>query len=157
MPTLAIEYLLSDNSSIGTIGCVNPHDVTGRRALAGASLVNDSIILPATVTLKHRFNLGGVKPHIGAGPAHFFIFSEGVAASRAALSATRVDLSNEFDLALQARTDIPLNDKSLGFSLDADRYFVGTTARFSAGSTVALQTKHKLHPWVLNGGVSYRF
>ncbi len=157
VPTLAIEYFLSDNISIETICCVTPHDVTGSGALAGASLVNDAIILPATVTLKYHFDLGGVKPYIGAGPAHFFIFSEGVGASAATLGATRVDLSNEFGLALQAGMDIPLNDKGLGFSLDAKRYFVGTTARFFAGNTVALQTKHKLDPWVISGGLSYRF
>ncbi|MCZ8325253.1 MAG: outer membrane beta-barrel protein [Sphingomonadaceae bacterium] len=157
VPTLAIEYFLSDNISIETICCVTPHDVTGSGPLAGAKLVDDAIILPATVTLKYHFDLGGVKPYIGAGPAHFFIFSEGVGASARTLGATRVDLSNEFGLALQAGMDIPLNDKGLGFSLDAKRYFVGTTARFFAGNTVALQTKHKLDPWVISGGVSYRF
>ena len=157
VPTLAIEYFLSDNISIETICCVTPHDVTGSGPLAGAQLVDDAIILPANVTLKYHFDLGGVKPYIGAGPAHFFIFSEGVGASARTLGATRVDLSNEFGLALQAGMDIPLNDKGLGFSLDAKRYFVGTTARFFAGNTVALQTKHKLDPWVISGGVSYRF
>ena len=157
VPTLAIEYFLSDNISIETICCVTPHDVTGSGPLAGAQLVNDAIILPATVTLKYHFDLGGVKPYIGAGPAHFFIFSEGLGASARTLGATSVDLSNEFGLALQAGMDIPLNDKGLGFSLDAKRYFVGTTARFFAGNTVALQTKHKLDPWVISGGVSYRF
>jgi outer membrane protein len=106
------------------------------------------------VTLKYHFDLGGVKPYIGAGPAHFFIFSEGVGASAAALGATRVNLSNEFGLALQAGLDLPLNDKGLGFSLDAKRYFVGTTASFFAGNTLALQTKHKLDPWVVSGGLS---
>ena len=157
VPTLAVEYFVSPNVSIETICCVTPHDVNGRGALAGASLVDNAIILPATVTLKYHFDLGGVKPYIGAGPAHFFIFSEGVGADAAALGATRVDLSNEFGLALQAGADIPLNDKGLGFSLDAKRYFVGTTARFFAGNTVALQTKHKLDPWVISGGLSYRF
>ncbi|MFN9579796.1 MAG: OmpW/AlkL family protein [Novosphingobium sp.] len=157
VPTLAVEYFFSKNFSVETICCVTPHDVTGKGGLAGASLVNDAIILPATVTLKYHFDLGGVKPYIGAGPAHFFIFSEGVGASAAALGATRVNLSNEFGLALQAGLDVPLNDKGLGFSLDAKRYFVGTTASFFAGNTLALQTKHKLDPWVVSGGLSYRF
>jgi outer membrane protein len=157
VPSIAIEYFVSPNVSIETICCVTPHDVNGRGALNGARLVDDAIILPATVTLKYHFDLGGVKPYVGAGPAHFFIFSEGVGADAAALGATRVDLSNEFGLALQAGMDIPLNDKGLGFSLDAKRYFINTTARFFAGNTVALQTKHKLDPWVVSGGLSYRF
>ncbi|HEX4847377.1 MAG TPA: OmpW family outer membrane protein [Novosphingobium sp.] len=157
VPTLAVEYFLAPNVSVETICCVTPHDVTGKGGLAGASLVNDAIILPATVTLKYHFDLGAVKPYIGAGPTRFFIFSEGVGADAALLGATRVDLSDSFGVALQAGFDMPLNDKGLGFSVDAKRYFVGTTASFFAGNTLALQTQHKLDPWVVSGGLSYRF
>lgn len=157
VPTVAVEFFFSPNFSVETICCVTPHDVTGKGGLAGAALVNDAIILPATVTLKYHFDLGGVKPYIGAGPTRFFIFSEGVGADAARLRATRVDLSDEFGLALQAGLDLPLNDRGLGFSLDAKRYFVNTTASFFAGSTLALQTEHKLDPWVVSGGISYRF
>lgn len=157
VPTVAIEYFASKNFSIETICCVTPHDVTGRGGLAGAALVDNAIILPATVTLKYHVDMGGAKPYIGAGPAHFFIFNEDVGASAAALGATRVDLSDRFGVALQAGLDVPLNDKGLGFSLDAKRYFVGTTARFYAGNTLALETEHRLDPWVVSGGLSYRF
>ncbi len=157
VPTLAVEYFFSPNFSVETICCVTPHDVTGKGGLAGAKLVDNAIILPATVTLKYHFDLGAVKPYVGAGPAHFFIFSEDVGADAAALGATRVDLSNRFGLALQAGMDIPLNDRGLGFSLDAKRYFVDTTASFYAGNTLALRTDHSLDPWVVSGGLSYRF
>ena len=157
VPTLAVEYFFSPNFSVETICCVTPHDVTGKGGLAGAALVDDAIILPATVTLKYHFDLGAVKPYVGAGPAHFFIFSEGVGADAAALGATRVDLSDKFGLALQAGVDIPLNDKGMGFSLDAKRYFINTTASFYAGNTLALRSEHKLDPWVVSGGISYRF
>lgn len=157
VPTLAIEYFFSPNVSVETICCVTPHDVTGKGGLAGAALVNDAIILPATVTLKYHFDLGAVKPYIGAGPARFFIFSEGVGADAARLGATRVDLADRFGAAVQAGLDMPLNDRGLGFSLDAKRYFVNTTASFFAGNNLALQTEHKLDPWVVSGGISYRF
>lgn len=158
VPTLAVEYFFSPNFSVETICCVTPHDVTGKGGLAGARLVNDAIILPATVTLKYHFDLGGgIKPYVGAGPARFFIFSEGVGADAAALGATRVNLSDRFGVALQAGADVPLNDKGLGLSLDAKRYFVDTTATFFAGNTVAFKSDHSLDPWVLSAGVSYRF
>ena len=132
--------------------------MTGRGALAGAALVDDAIILPATVTLKFHADLGGgFKPYIGAGPTRFFIFSEGVGADAAALGATRVDLSDKFGVALQAGFDLPLNERGLGFSVDAKRYFVDTTATFYAGNTVALRTDHSLDPWVISAGLSYRF
>lgn len=157
VPTLAVEYFVSPNFSIETICCVTPHDVNGRGGLAGASLVDNAIILPATVTLKYHFDLGGVKPYLGAGPTHFFIFSEGVGADAANLGVTKVDLSNRFGVALQAGFDLPINDRGLGLSVDAKRYFVNTTASFYKGAAVALETDHKLDPWVVSGGISYRF
>lgn len=45
----------------------------------------------------------------------------------------------------------------MGISLDAKRYFMKPTAKFYAGSTLALETRHKLDPWVVSGGVYFRF
>lgn len=157
VPTVAIEYFVSPNFSIETICCVTPHDVRGAGALAGAELIDNAIILPASVTAKLHFDLGGVKPYVGAGPTYFMIFSEGVGADAAALGATDVDLSDELGLLLQAGLDVPLNDSGLGLSLDAKRYFVGTTATFLAGNTVALETDHSLDPWVVSAGLTFRF
>lgn len=157
IPTIAAEYFLTPNISVETICCVTPHDVRGAGALAGARLVDDAIILPATVTLKYHLDLGGVKPYVGAGPSRFFIFGEGVGRDAAALGATRVNLSDEFGVALQAGIDIPLNDRGLGLSVDAKRYFVDTTARFFAGDALALETRHKLDPYVVSAGISFRF
>lgn len=158
VPTVAIEYFVSPNFSIETICCVTPHDVRGAGALAGAELIDDAMILPATVTAKYHFDLGGgIKPYVGAGPTYFMIFSEDVGADAAALGATDVDLSDELGFVLQAGIDIPLNDGGLGFSLDGKRYFVGTTATFTASDTVALQSEHTLDPWVVSAGLTYSF
>lgn len=158
VPTVAIEYFVSPSFSLETICCVTPHDVTGAGALEGAELIDDAIILPASLTAKYHFNLGGgIKPYLGAGATYFMIFSEDVGADAAALGGTDVDLSDEFGFLLQGGVDIALNDRGLGLSLDAKRYFVGTTATFSAGQTVALQSEHDLDPWVLSAGLAYRF
>ncbi|WP_291181338.1 OmpW family outer membrane protein [Erythrobacter sp.] len=158
VPTVAIEYFLTNNISVETICCVTPHDVTGAGPLAGAELVDDAIILPATILAKYHFDLGdSIKPYVGAGPAYFFIFGEDVGMGAAALGATDVDLSDELGFALQAGVDFALNDSGLGLSIDAKRYFVGTTATFNAGDVTALQTEHDLDPWVVSAGLSYRF
>ena len=158
IPTVAIEYFVTPNVSIETICCVTPHDVRGAGALAGADLIDDAIILPASLTAKYHVGLGGgIKPYVGAGVTHFFIFSEGVGADAATLGATDVDLSDEFGFLVQGGVDIALNDRGVGLSLDAKRYFVGTTATFRAGNAVALQSEHDLNPWVISAGLSYRF
>lgn len=157
-PTAAIEYFVSPNFSIETIAGVTQHDVVGAGALAGAQLISNASIIPATVTAKYHFDLGsGIKPYIGAGPSYFLIFGEDPDSSARALGVTRVDLSNDFGAALQAGVDIGLNDRGLGLSVDAKRYFMDTTARFFAGNSLALSTKHELDPWVVSAGLSYRF
>lgn len=158
VPTIAAEFFVSPNFSIETICCITPHDVRGTGALAGAELIDDAIILPATVTAKLHLPLdGGIKPYVGAGATRFFIFSEDVGATAASLGVTDVNLSGEFGFVLQGGVDVPLNDRGLGLSVDAKRYFVDTTATFRAGNTVALQTEHTLDPWVVSAGLAYRF
>lgn len=159
VPTVAMEYFVSPQFSLETICCITPHDVRGTGALDGAELIDNAIILPATVTAKLHLPLdGGIKPYIGAGPTYWFIFSEDVGADAAALGATEVDLSDEFGFVLQAGVDVALNDRGLGLSLDAKRYFIDTTATFvGAGSATALQTEHQLDPWVVSGGLTFRF
>ena len=158
VPTIAIEYFFNDNFSFETICCVTPHDVDGDGALAGTNLIDDAIILPATLTAKYHFDpIGNFKPYLGAGPTYFIIFDEGVGADAAALGATDVDLSDEFGFVLQGGVDMKLGNNGWGLSVDAKRYFVGTTATFDAGSSVALQSDHDLDPWVVSAGVTYRF
>ena len=60
--------------------------------------------------------------------------------------------------ALQAGVDIPINDKGMGGTFDATRYFMKATTHFyTAGGVEALSTTHKLDPWVVSGGVYFRF
>ena len=157
VPTVAIEYFITPSLSLETICCITSHDVTGAGALAGAELIDGITLLPATVTAKYHLQLGSVKPYVGAGAAYFFMWGEEPGAAARTLGATRVNLSEELGAVVQAGLDVPLNDNGLGLSLDAKRYFIGTTATFFAGNAVALQTDHDLDPWVVSAGLSYRF
>lgn len=158
VPTVAVEYFLTPQISVETICCVTQHDVRGAGAINGAKLINNAEIIPATVTLKYHFPLdGGIKPYVGAGPAYFMIFGEGLGGSARALGATNVGLSSELGAAVQVGVDIPLPNQSVALSLDAKRYFVDTVATFRSGSNVVLESKHKLDPWVLSAGLAWRF
>ncbi|MDP4538774.1 OmpW family outer membrane protein [Qipengyuania sp. DY56-A-20] len=157
VPTVAIEYFLSENLSLETICCLTQHDVDAISGLPGAELVADAKLIPATITAKYHFDLGAAKPYIGAGAAYFIFLGEDPGAATLPLGVTDFDLSDEFGLALQAGVDVPLNDRGLGISLDAKRYFIDTTARWFVGDTVAIQTEHQLDPWVVSAGLAYRF
>ncbi|OWQ94283.1 OmpW/AlkL family protein [Sphingopyxis witflariensis] len=158
IPTIAIEYFVADHISIETIAGVTQHDVVGRGALAGAGLVSDAKIVPATLTLKYHFGQeDGIQPYVGAGPSYFIFIDEKPGAGAVALGATRQKMNDALGFALQAGVDIPLNDKGLSVTLDAKRYFMRPTARWLAGTTEVLRTRHKLDPWVISAGVGFRF
>lgn len=156
VPTLAIEYFLTPNVSLETICCVTQHDVDATAGLPGAELVSDAKLVPATLTVKYHVNPGGVSPYIGAGPTYFLFFDEEPGAATLPLGITGQNLSNELGLAVQAGVDIPVG-RNFAVSLDAKRYFVGTTATWYAGGTPRIQTEHDLDSWVLSAGVGVRF
>lgn len=157
VPTVALEYFFSPAVSVEAICCVTQHDVDGTTGLPGAELVSDAKLIPATLTLKYHFNPGGLSPYLGVGPALFLFFGEDPGSTAVALGADDFELSNELGVALQAGIDIPVNDRGLSVSLDAKRYFIGTTARWYAGGTKVIETKHDLDPWVLSAGIGLRF
>ena len=158
VPTIAIEYFVTDNFSIETIAGTTQHDVdTVSGFPAGTELVSDALLLPATVTAKAHFDLDGVKPYVGAGAAYFMWLSDKPGAATIPLGVTDTDLSDEFGFVLQAGVDVPVGEDGFGVTIDAKRYFIDTTARWFAGNTLAIETEHNLDPWVLSAGVSYTF
>lgn len=158
VPTLAVEYFLTNNFSIETIAGTTQHDVDAVSGLpAGSELVSDALLLPATVTAKAHFDLGSVKPYVGAGAAYFVWLDSDPGAAAIPLGITRAELSDEFGFVLQAGLDVSLGEAGLGLTLDAKRYFIGTTAQFFAGDTLVIATDHTLDPWVLSAGLAYRF
>lgn len=159
VPTLAIEYYLSPALSVETICCLTQHHIDGAGAISGTRIVDHVLILPATATLKYHLDTGmGFAPYVGAGPSLFLYFDEKPGATTRALGGTSLNLSNRVGAVLQAGVDIPINARGMGVSFDAKRYFMRTTlhVRNAAGAEV-LQTDHKLDPWVLSGGLYYRF
>ncbi|APE28750.1 OmpW/AlkL family protein [Aurantiacibacter gangjinensis] len=157
-PTASIEYFISNNFSLETIAGVSQHDVDGVGGLAGLEVVSDAQLIPATLTAKYHVDLApGVKPYIGAGPAYFIWFNDDAGAGITPLGVTDADLSNEFGVALQAGVDFAFADSGFGISLDAKRYFIDTTATFSANGTDVFATDHTLDPWVLSAGVNFTF
>lgn len=157
VPTIAVEYFFSDRISAETICCMTQHDVDAVAGLPGAELVANAKVVPATVTVKYHVPLGAAKPYVGVGPAYFLWLDSKPGAATMPLGVTRQTLSDELGLVVQTGVDVPLNSRGLGLSLDAKRYFINTTARWYAGQTVAIETRHTLDPWVLSAGLAWRF
>ncbi|WP_206238389.1 OmpW/AlkL family protein [Novosphingobium terrae] len=158
VPTIALEYFFTKNISVETICCVTGHHVTiGAGAAAGQGAIDDVKIIPATFTAKYHLPLGhGIKPYAGVGPALFIMLSDQPSGFVQGLGVTRTKMSSEFGVALQSGVDIALGH-GYGLSFDAKKYFVSTNAHFYAGGTEVLSTRNRLDPWVVSGGISYRF
>ena len=157
VPTIAVEYFFVENFSLETICCLTQHDVDATSGLPGAELVSNGKLIPATITAKYHFDAGGIKPYVGAGATYFLWLDADPGAATLPLGVTNTTLSDELGFVLQAGADIPIGKDGFALSLDAKRYFVDTTARWFAGNTLAIETKHELDPWVLSAGVAYRF
>jgi outer membrane protein len=159
VPTVAIEYFVTDNLSLETIAGITQHDVDGTGGLDGAETVSDAKIIPATLTIKYHFgDSNGFKPYIGAGPSYFIFIDEQPGAALRGFGAERLQLNDKFGVALQAGFDLALNDTGLGISVDAKRYFLRTDASWTDGTGAELlRTRHEIDPWVISAGLAYRF
>lgn len=160
VPTIALEYFVTPQVSVETICCLTSHTVNGAGAISGVNhLIDKVLILPATLTFKYHVNAGPVKPYVGIGPSYFLVLDSKVGSGgTAALGATKADVKSKLGFALQAGFDIPVNDKGMGISVDAKRYFMKPLATFeNAAGTTILKTRHDLDPWVLSAGLSFRF
>lgn len=158
VPTVAVEYYLSDTVSLETICCLTPHTVSGSAGpIDGSEIVDHVLVLPATVTVKYHFGKGRIRPYVGAGPAWFFYIDEKPGTLPASLGVTGVKLDNKLGVAVQAGIDIPANETGMGISFDAKRYWVKTAANYFVGGAKVLETRHKVDPWVISGGVYFRF
>ncbi|WP_430429759.1 OmpW/AlkL family protein [Parasphingorhabdus sp.] len=159
IPTIAIEYFVTDNISLETIAGLTQHDVDGTGGIGGLETVSDAKILPATLTIKYHFgDMDGFKPYIGAGPSYFVFIDEQPGTALVGFGADRLQLNDKFGVALQAGFDLPLNDSGLGLSVDAKRYFLRTDASWTdANGAELLRTRHKIDPWVISAGLAFRF
>lgn len=158
VPTIAIEYFVEDNLSLETICCATAHHMTGTGALAGVPLVENAVIMPFTLTAKYHFELGQIRPYLGAGPALIVFANKQTSAALQTMGLENVSIPAQFGLALQAGIDVPLAGRGLSFSADVKRYFVRPTANFSdTAGNVLLSTRHRLDPVVVSAGIGLWF
>ena len=123
VPTIAVEYFISESFSIETIAGTTQHDVdTVSGFPAGTELVSDALLLPATVTGKLHLDTGsGIKPYVGAGVSYFIWLDVEPGAAVVPLGVTRTELSDEFGFVLQAGVDVPVGDNGFGVTFRSTR------------------------------------
>ena len=165
VPTIGLEYYLTDNISVEAIAGTGVHEVTvpGAKAALGAlvPMTSDKVAkvahLPPTVTAKYHFNSKGkFSPYVGAGVTYIWFYSED--------SKNNVDLNlkDGFGYAVQLGLDVNTASK-WSYNVDVKKIFfetdayVGATTAGGAYVADALRSKVTLDPLVVSVGFGYKF
>lgn len=159
VPELDITYFFTKNIAAELILGVTRHHVTGTGVAATNGLdVGKAWLLPPTLTLQYHFTeLGAFKPYVGAGVNYtvFFNQSAGNVANGAGVIVTNSHLHNSFSPALQIGFDHMI-DRHWGINVDVKKLWL--RPEWDGTSNVgALTGKVNLDPWLIGGGVTYKF
>lgn len=149
VPELDITYFFSPNIAAELVLGVTRHHITGAGTLTGTD-VGRVWLLPPTLTFQyHLTNFGAFKPYVGAGVNYTFFFSEKAAGG----TITQMSVKDSVGFALQAGFDYML-DRHWGFNFDVKKLFLRPDVTFNNG---ALTGKVNLDPWLVAGGLTYKF
>jgi len=141
-----ITYFLTDHWAVEAIAGSDKHAITWNKTTKLANVW----LLPPTVTVQYHFyQIGPIKPYIGAGP-NFTIFYDRSNGPLGKLRST-----DNWGFALQVGSDIPLSEDGKYFlNFDVKRLFLSTHAAFSASPVTA---SVNINPWLIGTGVGIRF
>lgn len=167
IPEIDISYFFTPNIALELILGVSPHKVTGQGNLSGLE-VGQTWLLPPTLTLQYHFtNFGAFKPYIGAGVNYSVFFNSSGANIPAvtplapvSLAVTSLSVKNEWAPAVQIGFDYMLN-KHVGLNFDVKRLWLSPdwngTISVAGGAPVPMVGKVNIDPWLIGGGITYKF
>lgn len=147
MPTVSVSYFLTDNVAVEAIAGTTQHTVRAQGPGTNVK-VKDTWVLPPIVTLQYHFApTARISPYVGAG-VNYMLFYGGDDKN-----GFRFKIKDGFGTALQAGVDIATKDR-WAINLDVKKVFFDTKA---IDRTSGLKAKVNLDPWVISGGLGYRF
>lgn len=173
IPEIDISYFFTPNIALELILGVTPHRIKGKEALAGLD-IGETWLLPPTLTLQYHFtNFGAFKPYIGGGVNYTVFFNSSGANTPAVpaltqtigvpLTMTNLSLDNAFGFAAQVGFDYMIT-KNVGVNVDVKKLWLQTdwhgavsTPIIAGGAPLASFGKVDLDPWLIGGGVTYKF
>lgn len=147
MPTVGLSYFLTDNVAVEVIAGTTRHTIRAKGAGADVK-VQEAWVLPPVVSLQYHFAPAArVSPYVGAGVNYMLFYSEKDE------NGFGLKVDDGFGYALQVGVDVALRDR-WSANLDVKKVFFDTDAadRFNG-----LTSKVELDPWVVSGGLGYRF
>jgi len=144
VPELDISYFFTKNIAMELVLAVTPHEIE----TSNGTDVGDVWLLPPTLTLQYHFDMGQLKPYVGAGVNYTVFFNEDAASGFSDL-----ELDNSFGWALQAGFDYHL-DGNWFFNADVKKLWLDTDA---STRTPAVDEEVDIDPWIVGVGIGYKF
>ncbi|WGR72742.1 MULTISPECIES: OmpW family outer membrane protein [unclassified Bradyrhizobium] len=157
IPELDITYFFTKNVAAELILGVTSHHISGNGALTGLD-IGQAWLLPPTLTLQYHFtDFGALKPYIGAGINYTAFFNQSAAnTSLAGLAVTDLRISNQFGAAVQFGFDYML-DRNWGLNFDVKKLWLRPEYSATVNNAIAVTGRANIDPWLVSGGVTYKF
>ncbi|MBO3762040.1 OmpW family protein [Ciceribacter sp. L1K22] len=150
IPELDITYYFTDNIAAELILGTTYANISGEGSIAGLGKIGKTWVLPPTLTLQYHFtDFGAFKPYVGAGINYTMFYNQSGSA------VDDIDVKDTFGAALQVGFDYML-DEHWGVNFDVKKIFLEADYEATSGGA-PLSGKAKLDPWLIGGGVTYRF
>jgi outer membrane protein len=151
IPELDISYYFTKNISAELILGTTQSSIHGDGTLGGLGKLGKTWILPPTLTAQYHFtNFGAFQPYVGAGVNYTMFYNQDATGA-----ATDLKVKNAFGVALQAGFDYMIDDH-WGVNADVKKIFLRPDFEATVGGADVKGTA-KLDPWLVGGGLTYRF
>ncbi|MDQ0503383.1 outer membrane protein [Xanthobacter agilis] len=152
-PELDISYFFTKNIAAELILGTTNSTISGAGSLASLGDIAKVWILPPTLTLQYHFtDFGPFKPYIGAGVNYTVFYSQNTKNS----AFSSIDVKDTWGLALQAGFDW-MFDKHWGVNFDVKKLYLEPDFVLRTPAGGLLNGSANLNPWLIGGGVTYRF
>ena len=148
VPELDITYFLTEELSLELILATAPHDIKAKNTALGDVDLGDAWLLPPTLLLQYHFDLGDIKPYVGAGVNYTIFYGD------EAPQGYDVDYEDGFGWALQVGVDFWHHGPWFA-NIDLKKIFINTDATVRAGGTY-LDADVDIDPWVVGIGIGFR-
>ncbi|MGQ3672149.1 OmpW/AlkL family protein [Xanthobacter sp. TB0136] len=152
IPELDITYYFTNNFAAELILGTTRSNVNGAGTISDLGKIGRTWILPPTLTLQYHFtNFGAFKPYVGAGVNYTFFYSQ-----KANNPTVDLKIKDSWGFALQAGFDYMI-DRHWGINFDVKKLFLEPKFDAVVAGVGAVSGRADLNPWLIGGGVTYRF
>ncbi len=157
VPELDISYFFTKNLAAELILGVTRNSISGTGTLSGLD-IGKTWLLPPTLTFQYHFtDFGAFKPYIGAGVNYTVFFNQSAAnVAFGPYTVTDLHVSNAWGAAVQFGFDYML-DRHWGLNFDVKKLFLQPDYSATVNGAIPVSGRANVDPWLIAGGIAYKF